>query len=287
VAGVWVAGSINMDLIATAPRHPAVGETVLGHDLARLPGGKGANQAVAAARSGAPTRLVGAVGDDAFGTELRTYLNGQGIATGTVVTKADKPTGTALIVVADADNTIVVVPGANAALGDADAPPASAFAAGDVVVAQLETPQATTIKVFAAAHARGATTILNAAPAALLDTDLLPLIDLLVVNESERELLRNQLDGNPPITVICTLGANGVSTTTSDGSVIVTEGRKVDAVDTTGAGDCFVGYLAAGLASGRALTAAIERANSAAALSVQRTGAAPSIPTAAEVDQLG
>jgi ribokinase len=287
VAGVWVAGSINMDLIATAPRHPAVGETVLGHDLARLPGGKGANQAVAAARSGAPTRLVGAVGDDAFGSELRTYLNGQGIATGTVVTKADKPTGTALIVVADADNTIVVVPGANAALGDADAPPASAFAAGDVVVAQLETPQATTIKVFAAAHARGATTILNAAPAALLDTDLLPLIDLLVVNESVRVLLRIQLDGTPPNTVICTLGATGVSTTTRDGSVIVTEGRKVDAVDTTGAGDCFVGYLAAGLASGRALTAAIERANSAAALSVQRTGAAPSIPTAAEVDQLG
>ena len=282
---VWVVGSINMDLVATAPRHPGVGETVLGSDLQRFPGGKGANQAVAAARAGATTTIIGATGEDDFGSELVAYLAEQGVGVSQVTTKSYAPTGTALIVVARADNTIVVIPGANAALSETDVEAAAAFGLGDVLVAQLETPQATTAAAFRKGRGAGATTVLNAAPAAELADGLLDLVDYLVVNETERSLLASELTNRNGLTVICTLGENG-AITTSGGHSTRTPGLQVEALDTTGAGDCFVGYLAAGLAAKLALANAVERANAAASLSVQRPGAAPSIPDAAEVDQL-
>jgi len=282
---VWVAGSINMDLVVTAPRHPGVGETVLGYDLERFPGGKGANQAVAAARAGVPTYLLGAVGADDFGVELVAFLADQGVDVSHVGSKPDHPTGTALIVVARSDNTIVVVPGANSALSTADVALADDFLRGDVVVAQLETPQETTLAAFERARAAGSATVLNAAPAADLLSGLLELVDYLVVNESELELLQPSLRSGDSPTIICTLGERGVVTTAGAES-ISTPGLNVEAVDTTGAGDCFVGYAAAGLATGLDLRDSIERANRAAALSVQRPGAAPSIPSAADVDRL-
>jgi ribokinase len=273
-----------MDLVATSPRHPEVGETVLGDDLRRFPGGKGANQAVAAARAGAATAMIGAVGDDDFGSELTAFLERERVDVSHVATKADQPTGTALIVVARSDNTIVVIPGANSLLSPADVVAAGDFERGDVVVAQLETPQETTARAFELARSRGATTILNAAPAAQLSAGLLDLVDHLVVNESELELLSPELEAGESPTVICTLGARGV-VTTAQGHTTATPGISVAAVDTTGAGDCFVGYLAAGLATRLDLDNSVERANRAAALSVQREGAAPSMPAATEVDQ--
>lgn len=274
-----------MDLVATAPRHPQVGETVLGDDLRRFPGGKGANQAVAAVRAGAATTMIGAVGGDDFGAELTAFLDHERVDVSHVATKSDHPTGTALIVVASSDNTIVVIPGANSALTPDDVVAAGEFATGDVVVAQLETPQETTAYAFELARSRGSTTILNAAPAAPLIDGLLDLVDHLVVNETELELLAPAVGGEGSPTVICTLGDRGVLTTDSDGTHS-TAGIPVTAIDTTGAGDCFVGYLAASLAADLDLYTSVDRANRAAALSVQRQGAAPSMPTAAEVERL-
>ena len=161
---VFVAGSINMDVVATADRHPKVGETVAGKAVHYFPGGKGANQAVAAVKLGAPVMLIGRVGTDAFGQQLRQFLRLQGVDLALVKDSADIHTGTAVITIADADNTIVVVPGANALVsaGDVASP---VLARGDVAVSQFEIPQATIAAFFQRARAAGATTILNPAPA--------------------------------------------------------------------------------------------------------------------------
>ena len=161
---VFVAGSINMDVVATASRHPRVGETVAGQAVHYFPGGKGANQAVAAAKLGASTTLIGRLGTDAFGQQLRTFLNLQGVDLALVKDTADIHTGTAIITIADADNTIVVVPGANALVSAEDVA-APVLAKGDVAVSQFEIPQATISAFFKRARAAGATTILNPAPA--------------------------------------------------------------------------------------------------------------------------
>src|SRR5580704_17219444 len=156
---VFVAGSINMDVVATADRHPRIGETVAGNAVLYFPGGKGANQAVAAAKLGAPVALIGRLGADAFGRELRTYLAAQGIDLGFVRETAEAHTGTAIITLANADNTIVVIPGANAFVSAADVA-APALAKGDVAVSQFEIPLPTIDAFFKRARATGATTIL-------------------------------------------------------------------------------------------------------------------------------
>ena len=161
---VFVAGSVNMDVVATADRHPRVGETVAGKAVLYFPGGKGANQAVAAAKLGAPTTLIGRLGADAFGQELRTFLAAQDVDLGFVKTTAEAHTGTAIITVANADNTIVVVPGANALVSAEDVA-APVLANGDVAVSQFEIPLPAIIAFFKRARAAGATTILNPAPA--------------------------------------------------------------------------------------------------------------------------
>src|SRR4051795_3811521 len=187
---VFVAGSINMDVVATAIRHPKVGETVAGQAVHYFPGGKGANQAVAAAKLGASTALIGRLGKDAFGQQLRTFLAAQGVDLALVKDIADIHTGTAIITVADADNTIVVVPGANALVSAEDVA-APVLAKGDVAVSQFEIPQATIGAFFLRARAAGATPILNAAPALPFGKDLLDLVDILILNETELGFLTN------------------------------------------------------------------------------------------------
>jgi ribokinase len=294
---VFVAGSINMDVVATAERHPRIGETVAGSAVLYFPGGKGANQAVAAAKLGAATTLIGRLGKDAFGQELRTFLATQGVDLSFVKDTAEAHTGTAIITVADADNTIVVVPGANA-LVDADDVAMPVLAKGDVAVSQFEIPPATITAFFKRARAAGATTILNPAPARKFDSELLDLVDILVVNETELGFLTGcelrdsddydhfsdaarSLAGIDRIICI-TLGKRG-AVALVEGEPLIVAGREVEAIDTTGAGDCFVGALASQLASGRNLRDALSYANAAASICVQRMGAAPSMPTAAEV----
>jgi ribokinase len=289
---VFVAGSINMDVVATADRHPKVGETVAGQAVHYFPGGKGANQAVAAAKLGAPTTLIGRVG---------AFLSLQGVDLALVKDTADIHTGTAIITIADADNTIVVVPGANALVSAEDVA-ALALAKGDVAVSQFEIPQATIGAFFKRARAAGATTILNPAPAMESGSGLLDLVDILILNETELGLLAQAElhDTDEPARfiaaarclpaasdkIICvTLGKRGVLALVR-GEPSLIPGRVVKAVDTTGAGDCFVGALAAQLANGKAIREALEYANAAASICVQRMGAAPSMPTAAEVDEI-
>jgi ribokinase len=296
---VFVAGSINMDVVAMANRHPRIGETVAGNAVSYFPGGKGANQAVAAAKLGAPTTLIGRLGNDAFGDQLKTFLTAQRVDLTFVQETADAHTGTAIITVADADNTIVVVPGANASVTPADVE-APALASDDIAVSQFEIPLPAVSAFFKRARATGATTILNPAPAIEVGAELLDLVDILILNETELGVLaKTELhDGDDPARfiqaarslqtgpgkIICvTLGKRGALALV-DGEPLITAGRAVKAIDTTGAGDCFVGAVAAQLAGGKSIRDALVYANVAASICVQRMGAAPSMPTAAEVE---
>ncbi len=295
---VFVAGSINMDVVATADRHPKMGETVAGNAVHYFPGGKGANQAVAAAKLGAPTTLIGRLGTDAFGLQLRTFLAAQGVDISFVHDSAEAHTGTAIITVADADNTIVVVPGTNALVSPDDVA-APSLAKGDIAVSQFEIPLPTIHAFFQRAKAAGASTILNPAPAIMFGKDLLDLVDILILNETELGLLtRTELRDSDnderfiaaarslqarESQIICvTLGKRGI-VALIDGQPHADPGRAVKAVDSTGAGDCFVGAVAALLADGQTIQSAFGYANVAASVCVQRMGAAPSMPTIAEV----
>ena len=256
---VYVAGSINMDVVATADRHPKVGETVAGQQVLYFPGGKGANQAVAAARLGARTTLIGRLGKDSFGTELKAFLGGQGIDLGYVQETTQAHTGTAIITVAAADNTIVVIPGSNA-LVSADDVSVVPLVKGDVAVSQFEIPLPTIAAFFRRARAAEATTLLNPAPAQKFGRELLELVDILVLNETELGFLAGtelsdsdeavriidvarQLQARADQTICVTLGKRGVLALAGQEEFPV-PGRVVKAVDTTGAGDCFVGALA-------------------------------------------
>jgi ribokinase len=295
---VVVAGSINMDVVALAERHPRVGETVAGTSIKYFPGGKGANQAVAAAKLGAPTLLIGRLGNDAFGTELRAFLTSQGVDLSSVTETADAHSGTAIITLADADNTIVVIPGANG-LVTTDDVTEPALSRGDVAVSQFEIPMPAIAAFFARARAGGATTILNPAPMRAFDRALHDLVDILVLNETELGLLAKvdlhdtdesarfadaakSLLTRPDQIVCVTLGKRG-ALALIDGAPVLVPGRVVKAVDTTGAGDCFVGALATQLGQGTPLREALGLANIAASICVQRMGASPSMPTKAEV----
>jgi ribokinase len=296
---VFVAGSINMDVVATADRHPQIGETIAGNAVLYFPGGKGANQAVAAAKLGALTTLVGRLGKDAFGDQLKTFLTAQGLDLSLVHETPEAHTGTALITIANADNTIVVIPGANALVSAADVA-APALAKGDIAVSQFEIPLPAISAFFKRARTAGATTILNPAPAIEFDAEMHDLVDILILNESELGLLtKTRLRGDHDHTrfieavrslqtssdkIICvTLGKRGVFAFIG-GEPLIVPGRAVKAVDTTGAGDCFVGAVAAQLAAGKSIGDALDYANAAASICVQRMGAAPSMPTAAEVE---
>ncbi|WP_028452135.1 ribokinase [Chitinilyticum aquatile] len=287
---ILVVGSINMDLVTTASQFPRPGETLTGQGFATYPGGKGANQAVAAARLGAEVSMLGCVGNDAFGTELRQTLHREGIDTQWVFTTDKHPTGIASITVCDAENAIIVVPGANHALTpqhmqDAEA----AFASADIVLAQLEVPLATVTAAAQQAKKHGKPFFLNPAPAVVLPESLLDLVSLLTPNEYELALALNDhaaswqaLFARLPGRVVMTQGKAGASYSTSDAGILAQAGFAVSAVDTTGAGDTFNGALATFWHLGAA--EAMRRACAAGALSVTKPGAQSGMPTLAELD---
>ncbi len=297
---VYVIGSINLDLVAFAERLPTRGETVGGQAFARLPGGKGANQAVAAARAGAETVMVGALGDDLEGRFLRGALAEAGLVLDQVET-VTTPSGVALIVVGGGDNQIVAIPGANAAIDPARLA-ALPLQPGDLCLTQMETRPEVVAAALRRARACGARALFNPAPALPAAAELFALADLLILNETEVRAFSGRpfdtaalpaslaaaaagLGLRPEQTLVVTLGAAGACAL-SDGRVVTAPGRPVPVVDTTGAGDCFCGYLAAGLAGGAPLDRALARANGAAALAVQRRGAIAALPFAHELDAL-
>lgn len=291
---VVVVGSINVDLVAFAGRLPRPGETVLGSAFERHPGGKGSNQAIAAARAGAEVEMVGAVGQDALGDFMLETLDGFGVATAGVARVA-AATGVALITVGAGENQIVVVPGANHALDKARAEQL-AIGPDDACLAQLETPPEVVAAAFERARSAGAITILNPAPALPEGAGLIPLADVVVLNESEcaayagsapsgARAAARSLGLRPDQGLVLTLGGAGVAALWN-GHAITLPAHAVEALDTTGAGDCFCGFLAAGLARGEEPETAIRLANAAAALAVSRRGAASSLPTYWEAQSL-
>jgi ribokinase len=300
VSRVFVVGSINMDVVATADRHPSSGETVTGEELHFVPGGKGANQAMAAHRADAETWLVGRLGEDDFGDRLETFLREAGLDLGHVERDSKLPTGTALVTVAGSQNTIVVVPGANSALRPRDAQ-ALPIATGDVVVAQFEVPLETVEAALRHGRREGATTVLNPSPAMPCSPRLLGLAEVLVANETELGFFSDaqtaleregdlvaaarKLRAHDSQVIVTTLGEDGVVAVDRE-EVIRIEGRRVDAVDSTGAGDCFTGNVAAELSRNAPISAALATANVAASLCVQSFGAGPSMPRLDEVRAL-
>jgi ribokinase len=294
VARVIVVGSINMDVVARTARQPQPGETVLGTGLQLVPGGKGANQAVAASRMGVATELVGRVGRDVFSDLLVAFLTGENVGLSGLRREPEIPSGTALIVVDDAgENTIVVVPGANHAVTTADVE-ALRMAAGDIVVLQFEVPLDVVDAALAKAQQEGARSVLNPAPAQMAPPELLARADFVVVNESELAFFAQTEDlmagletlrQRPDQVVIATLGAEG-ATALIGSEVLRVAGRPVAVVDTTGAGDCFVGALAAALCSWADVEDAIHFANLAASVAVQRFGAGSAMPALADVEGL-
>lgn len=280
--GVVVVGSANVDLVLAVQRIPGPGETVLATRLTRGAGGKGANQAVAAARAGAATAFVASLGSDEAGRMLRDALTGAGVELG-LVTTTGTPTGTAVITVdAAGENAITVAPSANAELVLSPESTAAVRVAA-VVLAQLEIPFGTVRDAAAASRYF----ILNAAPAAELGDDLLAHVDLLVVNEHEAAVVagpdRAALLKRVPAAVV-TLGGEGAVVLRRGMDEVRVPAIEVDVVDTTAAGDTFCGVLAAALAQGAPLLDAVRRATAAASLSVQTAGAIPSVPHGDAID---
>ena len=288
---IVVAGSLNIDLVGRVPRLPVWGETLMGDSFASHHGGKGGNQAVAAARLGAPVAMAAAVGQDGFGAELRRALAEEGLDLGHLVQQPGA-SGCALIHLGpDGANAISVLPGANR---QAPLPPTPWPTAWRLLVLQLEIPLPTVQAWAQAARQAGATVLLNAAPmpeaGATALAELLPLVDLLVLNEGELQALRgaatDDLDAlarRGPSTVVVTLGARGCKAW-HQGQRLSLPGRAVEVVDTTGAGDTFVGALACGLWQGLPMAAALQRANAAAALSCTQPGARGGMPRLAQLD---
>jgi ribokinase len=296
MSGIVVVGSANIDQVFRVERIPSPGETVLSHGLSTALGGKGQNQAVAAARAGAPTTFVGAVGSDAFGEMVRSGLSGEKIDV-LQLRSSDEPTGTALIAVdSTGENTIIVEPGANSAVTNLTQADAAAISAASALVMQLEIPLDTVIEAARIAHAVGTRVILNAAPMCVLPQALLDNLDVLIVNEHEAaELARDS--GLAPEgeglgerlltlvpTVIVTLGSQGASLHRVGSDAVLVPAHRVTAVDATGAGDTFCGAYAAGIVEGMIADDALRFAGAAASISVQGHGAVPSIPMREDIE---
>jgi ribokinase len=291
-----VVGSANLDYVVSVPHHPVAGETVLGGDHLRVSGGKGANQAVAAARLGRSVAFVGCVGDDPAGDELRAALVADGIDVSLLRTVPDTPSGIAMISVGpDGDNSIVVSPGANARVDEDDiASAAVALQVAKVTLLQLEVPVEA---ITDAAEAAGGLVVLNPAPAQALTSRLLESVDVLVPNETELALLSgssvattfdeivDQARLLPAARTVVTLGAQG-ALLVDENAVHHQAAPAVDPVDTTAAGDSFCGALADVLAEGGSLTDAMAWGVMVGAATTLRFGAQSSLPTAAEVADL-
>ncbi|QIY95295.1 ribokinase [Streptomyces sp. S1D4-11] len=289
---IAVLGSTNMDLVAYVAKAPQRGETVTGREFRTIPGGKGANQAVAAAHAGADVSMIGAVGADAFGSQLRTTLEHSGVDTDHLRT-TEGPSGTAHIVVDDeGGNEIVVIPGANGTVDHLAPGDEALITSADALLLQLEIPLAAVLAGAEAARRHGVRTILTPSPVQSLPPELLASIDLLVPNEHEAAALTGLTDPRDAATalldqvpeVVVTLGAAGSLYATRGAEPLAVPAPRVTAVDSTGAGDTFVGTLAVALAEGRPMRAALAWASTAASLSVQRAGASSSMPYRSEID---
>jgi ribokinase len=298
-SSITVIGSSNMDLVVKSQRIPAVGETILGGDFIMAPGGKGANQAVAAAKLGAHVYFIAKVGDDVFGQQSAANFKKEGVDTKYVVQTTEAPSGVALIMVDDeGNNSIVVAPGANQKLSPDDVKRAEAdMASSGAVVAQLEVPLETIEFAGKLANQSGVPFVLDPAPARKLSSELLKMVDVLTPNETEAQILTGvevkdhdsaraaseSLLSLGVKTVILTMGVQGFLLADKERIEFV-NARMVEAVDSTAAGDAFTGSLAVGMAQGKTLSEAASFANYVAALSVTKMGAQPSMPTLKEVE---
>lgn len=299
---ILVVGSANMDMVISAPHFPQPGETVAGYGFMTNHGGKGANQAVAAARLGAQTAFVGKVGDDRFGQAMKDMMCQEGINVNALFTASQTPTGVALITtVPDGENTIIIEPGANAQLTPEDIMQAEGlFKEAGIVLMQLETPVPALTKAAELAKRHGAYVVLNPAPAPLnpLPAGLLQHVDMLIPNETEAAAIAGidvaseddvatameRLHSMGIKHVIITLGSKGACAS-AEGKVVRVEARKVEAVDTTAAGDTFCGALCTALLQGENLEGAMHYGCKAAAISVTRRGAQMSMPRKEEITE--
>lgn len=300
VPTIAVVGSSNMDLVVKSNRIPVTGETILGGDFIMVPGGKGANQAVAAAKLGAQVFFIAKLGDDIFGLQSLNNFKKEGVNTKYVLQTQDAPSGVALIMVDDeGNNVIVVAPGANHKLTPEDVKGAeSDIASSGALVAQLEVPIETIEFAAGLANKSNVPFILDPAPAQQLSEQLLKMVDVLTPNETEAQILtgievKDSDSANAAAqkllecgvkNVILTMGATGYLSVGKEGKEFV-PARKVTAADSTAAGDAFTGSLAIGLAKGQTLSEAALFANDVAAVSVTRMGAQPSMPTIEEIDK--
>lgn len=289
---VAVVGSANMDLVGTAPALPRAGETVLGSDFVMVPGGKGANQAIAAARAGGSCTFLGAIGSDSFGVTLRARITAAGVETGQLRVSYGT-SGVALVMVnAEGENLILVTPGANASFTGLTEGELTAVREADVLVAQLEIPVATVTEAALAARSAGTRVILNAAPARPVPAELLAAVDLLVVNEVEAQALTGHGRDDPYALLelvpraVLTLGGLGAWYVDRDGTGVHVPAVKVDVVDSTAAGDAFTAALAVAWGEGRDLHDAVCWAAAAGAACARRLGASVALPRRAEIDEL-
>ncbi|WP_018729825.1 ribokinase [Salinispora oceanensis] len=289
---VVVLGSANMDLVATAAALPRPGETLLGADFVMVPGGKGANQAIAAARAGAACTFLGAIGSDAFGVTLRARITAAGVDTSQLRVMYGA-SGVALVMVnAEGENAIVVSPGANATMTGLTEPELTAVREADVLVAQLEIPVETVTEAAVAARAAGTRVVLNAAPARTVPPELFAATDVLVVNESEAQTFTGHGRDKPEALLeltpraVLTLGVSGAWYGDRDGGRACVPAVPVETVDSTAAGDAFSAALAVGWGEGRDLVDAARWATGAGAACVRRLGASVALPRRDEIDEL-
>lgn len=296
---ITVVGSFNTDLVVHTPRMPVSGETILGGPYHTGPGGKGANQAVAAARLDADVTMVVKLGKDDLGDKAETNLRNEGVNADFILRTETTHTGVAFIIVDETgENMIVVAPGANTQLTPEDVEATrEAIVTADMLLVQLESPVETVEHAVRIAHEAGVRVLLNPAPGQPLDPQLLTMVDVLTPNETEAEIITGHSVGSLEETraaaqqlrdmgievVVITLGAQGALLVTEDGAEHIA-GHSVDVVDTTGAGDAFNGALAVALAEGRALSDAVAFANVAAALQVTKLGTAPAMPYRDDVE---
>ena len=289
---VAVVGSINMDLVTNAPRFPRMGETLLGTDFNRFMGGKGANQAVAAARLGADVRMIGAVGDDGFGYEMLTNLDREGVCSDCVKTVQGYSSGIANITVAGGENSIVAVSGANFALTPEDVLAHEETIAGsDVVLSQLEIPMECVITAAKLAQKHGRPFVLNPAPAQRLPQELLELTTLLTPNTYElaaswglpQDMSAEELISRSPCPVLMTVGEKGAVYNDEQGVLHYVPSFPVTPVDSTGAGDTFNGAFAVYWKEG--METAVRKACAAAAVSITQNGAQSGMPSEEELEE--
>ncbi|WP_447949600.1 ribokinase [Microbacterium aurum] len=279
---VTVVGSANIDLVYRVAQIPEPGETVSAASLALHPGGKGLNQAVAAQRAGADTAFIASIGADDHGDMLRTVIDSEGLDA-TNVRRAASPTGTAIVTTDDSgENNIVILAGANAELTTLTDADIALIRASDVLVLQLEVPDSVVFEAADIAHRAGTTVVLNPAPVRTVAEELLRRADILIANEHEAAQLH--VDGLNIPCIVTTLGSAGATVTIANEQAVEIPARPTRAVDTTGAGDTFVGTFAAEIAFGTGYEAAARRASIAGSLAVETRGAVPSIPTRQAVD---